>query len=425
MENTLAMVLAGGASGELPVLTAHRSKAALPYGGRYRVIDFCLSNCTNSGIHSVGILAQYNPASLIAHVGNGRPWDLDRRRGGLAILQPYTARTESNWFRGTADALRQHAEAIRDARCTDVLILSADQIYKMDYRPLVDFHRSTSSWATVAAKSHVECRPRSFGTLEIGDGHVIKAFEENPDDRGLRYMSLGIYVFKKEVLMDSLKSLDEGRHDIVFDVLMPIIGAAKARAYLFDGFWADVGWLQQYYEASMMLVRQPPVFDLNDPEWPIYSKPEIRSPSLVGRSSGIEMSLVANGCRIEGEVRSSILFPGVTVERDATVENSIVFSDATIDSGASLKSAIVDKRVRVGRNTIVGYGNPTCPNSFFPDVVSSGITVIGTQTRLPDNIRIGRNCLIGNDLAPEAIPSRDIVCGESILGDVRWQKISS
>jgi glucose-1-phosphate adenylyltransferase len=425
MEDILVMVLAGGASGELPVLTAHRSKAALPYGGRYRVIDFCLSNCANSGIHRVGILAQYNPASLIAHVGNGSPWDLNRRRGGLAVLQPYTARTESNWFRGTADALRQHAGFIRDARCTDVLVLSADQVYVMDYRPLIEFHRSSGSSTTVAVKERAECGPKRFGALEVDDDLKVSAFIENPEDPAPRYLSLGVYVFRKDVLLDSLAAADEDGHDIVFDVLMPLIGERRVKAHIFDGFWADVGWIQQYYEASMVLLSRPPPLRLNAHGLEVYSKPEIRSPSRLSRGSSVEGSLVANGCRIEGCVRSSILFPGVTVKADARVENSIVFADTMIDSGAILRSCIVDKRVRVGRNTVIGYGNPTCPNSLLPDVVNSGITVIGTQTQLPDDIRIGKNCLVGSDLSPEIIPSRDIVCGETILGDTRWQKISS
>jgi glucose-1-phosphate adenylyltransferase len=341
------------------------------------------------------------------------------------VLQPYTARTESNWFRGTADALRQYAEVIRDAECTDVLVLSADQIYKMDYTPLIEQHRSTGSWATVAVKSRTECRPKRFGALEIDRDLTVSAFIENPEDVGLRYLSLGIYVFRKDILLKSLAAIGEDRHDIVFDLLMPLIGEARVKAYVFDGFWTDVGWLQQYYEASMALLRKPAPLDLNDPGWQVYSKPEIRSPSHLSRGSSVETCLIANGCRVEGCVRSSILFPGVAVKRGASVENSVVFADTILEQGSTLKSCIVDKRVRVGRDAVIGYGNPTCPNSLLPDVVNSGITVIGTQTRLPDGIRIGKNCLVGNDLSPEVIPSRDIVCGETILGDARWQKISS
>jgi glucose-1-phosphate adenylyltransferase len=425
MDSTLAMVLAGGASRELPVITAHRSKAALPYGGRYRIIDFCLSNCSNSGIHHVGILAQYNPASLVAHIGNGKPWDLNRRRGGVTILQPFTARTESNWFRGTADALKQHAETIRDAPCRDVLVLSADQVYKMDYSKMIGYHRSAGSKATMAAKLPADRLQINVGILEIDRDNIVRTFVEKPNNPGLDLFSLGIYLFDKQILLDRLRDLGEGQHDIVFDVLMPMVEQSDVRAYISNDYWADVGWLQQYYESSMMLLRQPPLFDLNDAAWPVFSKTEIRPPSLIRRSSSIESSLIANGCIVDGCVRRSILFPGVRVKREAVVENSIVFSDVVVDTGATLRSCIVDKRVRIGRGAIVGYGNPTCPNSHLPEVLNSGISIVGTQTEIPDGIRIGRNCLIGNHLTPGAIPSRDIVCGESILRDARWQKIWS
>jgi glucose-1-phosphate adenylyltransferase len=341
------------------------------------------------------------------------------------ILQPYTARTESNWFRGTADALKQHIDTVQDTPCTDVLVLSADQVYTMDYGRLIDFHRTSGSPATIAVKRHSGPIPENVGAVEIGEDNVVRTFVEKPDNPTSGLFSLGIYVFNKDVLLERLGSLDEGQYDMVYDLLIPTVRESQVSAFVFDGYWADVGWLQQYYESSMMLLKYPPVLRLDDPDWPVLSKTEIRPPSVIGRTSGIETSLVANGCVVDGCVRQSILFPGVKVRRDAVVEHSIVFADAVVEAGATLRSCIIDKRVRVGQHASVGYGNPTCPNSQLPHVVNSGITVVGTQTRIPDGIRIGRNCLIGNDLSPEAIPNRDIVCGETILGDVRWQKISS
>jgi glucose-1-phosphate adenylyltransferase len=425
MNATLAMILAGGASGELPILTTHRSKAALPFGGRYRVIDFCLSNCANSGIYTVGILAQYNPASLIAHVGNGKPWDLNRRRGGLAILQPYTARTKSSWFRGTADALRQHMEIIRDTPCDNVLVLSGDQVYRMDYRILLAFHESNGAAATIAAKSSSEGIPPSCGALERDADGTVTAFVEKPEKGALSLFSLGTYVFRKDLLLDRLAAAGDDHYDIVYDVLVPLVEESRVKAYVVDDYWADVGWLEQYYEASMTLVNRPQLLDLNDPAWPVFSKPEIRPPTRLGRTCEVGSSLIADGCMIDGTVRRSILFPGVRVARGVTIEDSIVFSDTTVEVGAGLKSCIVDKRVRIGRDAQVGFGNVVSPNSVHPDIVRSGVTVIGTQTQIPAGIRIGRNCLIGSDLAPEAIPNRDIVCGETILSEAKWQKISS
>jgi len=424
-QDVLAMILAGGSSHELPVLTTHRSKAALPFGGRYRVIDFCLSNCAHAGISEVGILAQYNPASLIAHVGDGSHWDLRRRRGGLSILQPFTARGETNWFRGTADALAQYLDFIRDAPCDHVLVLSADQVYRMDYADLIVHHARTRSEVTIAVKSAGGNLPSSVGGVTIDERARIVELVEKPAERIFDFFSLGIYVFAREVLIEMLDSLKQGQYDIVFDVLVPLVREHRVSAYIFDGYWADVGSVQRYFEASMGLLRKPPVLDLNDRLHPIYTRPAIRRPSVFGRNSHLENTLIANGCTIDGTVRQSILFPGVRVEEGAIVENSIVFDDVIVGRNASVRSAIIDQRVAIGHDSFIGFGNPTCPNSHHPDALSSGLTVIGTDTVVPSGIRIGRNCLIGSDLGPEAFPGRDIVCGETIVEDRKWQKISS
>jgi glucose-1-phosphate adenylyltransferase len=425
MSSTLVMILAGGASRELPVLTAHRSKAALPFGGRYRVIDFCLSNCTNSGLYDVGVLAQYAPASLIAHIGNGSPWDLNRRTGGVMILQPYVGKTDPNWFRGTADALRQHIQVIQDARCEDVLLLSADQVYKMDYNALIGYHQAKGSWVTIAVKPSGPFVPGRYGAVDVDEDGLVKSFLEKPEHQTFSHYSLGIYVFRRSVLLERLTADREGRHDIVLDVIMPLVHEARARAFAHAGYWADVGWLEDYYESSMSLVKEPWLLDLNDLAWRIHTNAAIRPPTVAGKTADIQSSLVAGGCYIDGEVRRSVIFPGVTVQAGASVEDSIVFSDAFISSGAVLRKTIADKMARIGRDAFVGFGNPTCANSLYPDVVRSGVTVIGKRSTIPDGIRIGRNCLIGRELPSEAIPSRDIVCGETILGEETWQTISS
>jgi glucose-1-phosphate adenylyltransferase len=425
MSGTLVMILAGGASRELPVLTSHRSKAALPYGGRYRIVDFCLSNCVNSGLYQVGVLAQYNPASLIAHIGNGTPWDLNRQKGGIMILQPYVGKTDQSWFRGTADALWQHIQVIQDVPCEDVLLLSADQVYKMDFNSLVGFHRDKAASVTVAVKPSVGFIPGRYGAVDVDGSGLIRTFLEKPEQQAFNHYSLGIYVFKKEVLLERLAVARQGRHDIVFDVIIPLVQETRARAFVFDGYWADVGWLEDYYQSSKLLIREPHILDLNNPSWRILTNMGIRPPAVVGKNCSIESSLVANGCRIEGDVRRSILFPGVTVSAGALVEDSILFSDSVVSAGATVRSSIVDKMARIGHKAFVGFGNPTCPNSMYPDVVYSGITVIGKRSTIPDGIRIGRNCLVGRELPSEAIPGRDIVCGETILGEETWQKIWS
>lgn len=425
MEQPFTMILAGGRSRHLPVLTSYRSIAALPYGGKYRVIDFCLSNCMNSGIRDVGILAQYNPTSLISHIGNGAPWDLSGRRHGVVILQPYRARKESNWYRGTADALWQNLRFLKNASSEHVLVLSGDHIYKMDYRPLLEFHSQSGADATVVARPTRGIVPRRYGALVLDNEGVVRELVEKPDTAGFDYFSLGIYVFKRDVLIERLRICMEKRFDLVFDVLMPLIEEARVMAYQFEGFWADVGWLEEYYRSSMELIEKPGQADLGDPAWPICTRDPVRMPSYVGKSASVESSLVAGGCRIEGSVKASILFPGVRVERGATVENSIVFSDTSVGEGATLRSAIIDKEVSVGRGCFVGYGSPTCSNSHFPDSASFGVSVIGKRTAIPDGVRVGRNCLIAADLSEREIPRRDIVCGEIITGESEWERILS
>jgi len=314
---------------------------------------------------------------------------------------------------------------IQDARCEDVLLLSADQVYKMDYNALLAYHRTRGACVTVAVKASGAFVPGRYGAVEVGEDGLIRSFREKPEQQCSSHYSLGIYAFKRSVLLERLRVAGQGRHDIVYDVIMPLVGEARARAFVHPGYWADLGWLEDYYQASMLLVSEPWQLDLNDLAWRIHTNSGIRPPTVAGRTACIQSSLVANGCYIDGEVRRSVLFPGVTVQAGAVVEDSVLFSDAFVAAGAVVRNTIADKMARIGREAFVGFGNPTCANSLYPDVVRSGVTVIGKRSTVPDGIRIGRNCLIGRELPSEAIPSRDIVCGETILGEETWQTISS
>ena len=425
MEQPFTMILAGGRSKHLPVLTAHRSIAALPFGGKYRVIDYCLSNCANSGIRDVGILAQYNPASLISHIGDGSPWDLSGRRHGIVILQPFRARKESNWYRGTADALWQNLRFLKSSSAEHVLVLSGDHVYKMDYRPLVEFHSLSGAHATVVAKPTHGIVPRRYGALVLDERGVVRELVEKPDTAGFDYFSLGVYVFRRDVLIERLKVCMQKKYDLVFDVLIPLIEEARVTAYQFEDFWADVGWLEEYYKSSMGLIEGTAFLGPGDPAWPVCTRAPVRRPAHIARTGSVENSLLTGGCRVEGTVRNSLLFPGVTIEPGAEVENSIVFSDTRIGEGATLRSAIVDKEVRVGRDCFIGYGSPTCSNSHYPESASFGATVVGKRTVIPDGVRIGRNCLIAPDLSGREIPRRDIVCGEIVAGETEWEKTLS
>ncbi len=425
MDSVVAMVLAGGTSKDLPVLTDHRANAALPFAGRYRIIDFCLSNCMHSKIYTVGILAQYNPASLLVHIGDGSPWDLNRKKGGISILQPYTERGESNWFRGTADAIAQYSDFIDDPQYETILILSGDQVYKMDYSHLVNYHNTKGWYATIAVKRCGNGLPPNVAGVRIDAEGRITDLVEKPTEGDFEFYSLGIYAFRKDVLLERLANLRQGEYDLVFNILIPLISTGKVGAFIFDGFWVDIGSIERYHTTSMCLLSDEPPIKLNDPDWQICTRKTIRQPAFLSPESEVSSSLIASGARIYGKVFRSIIFPGVKVSRNATVEDSIILDDVQIEEGAWVRSAIIDKRAKVGKDASVGYGNPTCPNTRFPDVLRSGITVIGTQTTIPQGIRIGRNCLIGSELKNDVFPGRDIVCGETILGEIKWQKIWS
>jgi glucose-1-phosphate adenylyltransferase len=275
----------------------------------------------------------------------------------------------------------------------------------------------------VRNSGHTGCQtpPGAFS----GEDKIVERFVEKPEHEQLSFLSLGIYAFRKDALIESLAGADQTRHDIVFDILMPLIAESQVRAYIFDDYWADVGWLSQYYDASMVLLMRPPPLNLGSRTMPIYTRTETRPPTLAGKNAEIGRCLIANGCTIEGAVSGSILFPGVKLKSGSVVEDSIIFADTVIEQDATVRSSIIDREARIGREAFVGFGNPTCPNSTYPSVVDSGLTIVGKRTQIPEGIRIGRNCLIGNHLAAETIPNRDIVCGETITGETKWQKTLS
>jgi glucose-1-phosphate adenylyltransferase len=306
-----------------------------------------------------------------------------------------------------------------------VLVLSGDQVYKMDYRKLIEHHAHSALPVTMAVRRQPEGTLKRYGALEIDDDQVVRTFVEKPEGEQFRFLSLGIYVFSRELLLERLESIDGNTHDLVFGVLLPLIAESKVRAFVHDGYWADIGWLEQYYDSSMHLLGPEPALDLGGKAWPVMTKTESQSPSRITRTAEVENSLIASGCLVEGTVRHSILFPGVRVEPGAAVTDSIVFADSSVEKAAALDGCILDKKVRIGQGAVIGYGNPTTPNADFPEVVRSGISVVGKGAVIPGGARIGRNCLIGPDVTSDLIPSRDIVCGETIARGERWLRISS
>jgi glucose-1-phosphate adenylyltransferase len=376
----LTLVLAGGKSDALHALGRIRTASALPYGGKYRVIDFTLSNCVHSGLTRIGILTQYAPLSLHGHIGIGRAWDLDRRDGGIRLLQPYVRQRETNWYRGTADALLQNRNVIEDAQARHILVLSGDLVYKMDYAELIRFHEERDAALTLVTVEAPSEEPERYGFVEADPSGRVLALEEKPKAAsGRNTVSAAIYAFRARDLMERLRS-PSGGPDLVRDVIQPMIAArARVFAYPHRGYWRDIGTVASYYESNMDLVRPVPPLNLYDPDWLIYTPSEDRSPAVVGAEAIVTQSMISHGTRVEGEVRRSVLFPGVHVGRGAVVEDSIVMHDTRVSPGARLTRAIVDKTVVIGTDAWVGG----------PGETADGLCVIGKGAVVPARARIG------------------------------------
>ena len=377
------MILAGGTGDELSALTRHRAKTALPFGGRYRIIDFCLSNCVHSGINEIAILAQYSPKSLIEHIKMGKPWDLDRKSGGIYILQPVHRGESAQWYLGTSDALYCNIETIRESKADLVLVVSGDQVYVMDYREMVEHHLKHERPVTIALKEVHPSQKSRFGMVRCSRDGLVTAFSEKPSSSPFRFASLGIYLFNKEFLLDILKP---NKKDIVFDVIIPSLKRRKVTGYSFDGYWEDIGSIKSYYHASLRLLKHRTL--ITSGEWPIYTRGADLPPAKFSDYSDVTGSIVADGCRIDGKVTRSILFPGACVERGAVVYDSIVFSFSRIGIGTRVNRTIIDKLVTVGSGSEIGVKSSgkrkDALHGLRDDVKQdgSGITVIGKAAKV-------------------------------------------
>jgi glucose-1-phosphate adenylyltransferase len=423
MGNVLAVILAGGQGERLSLLSDKRAKPAVPFAGKYRIIDFALSNCVNSGITDVAVLTQYRPHSLHDHIGIGKPWDLDRQKGGVRLLQPYIGRQDSDWYQGTADAVYQNLDVIMETRCDYVVVLAGDHVYRMDYQPMIAFHQQHNADVTLGAVVVPLEEGHRFGILETGtDGQVV-SFEEKPAQPRGTLGSMGIYVFSRDVLIrvliENARSIEASGapsgHDFGHNII-PTMVARKEQvyAYPFTGYWRDVGTVQSYWEAHMELLSDPPAFDLYDPTWIIHTRSEERPPAHIYGNAQISSSLISHGCLIKGKVERSVLSPGVVVEEGAVVQDSIVLFDTIIGAGSVVDRSILDKEVIVGKNCQIGYGDDMTSNKLEPTRINTGITLLGKRAHLPDNLKVGRNCKIGTDLRPEDFPSSTLASGETI-----------
>ena len=414
MKRTLAVILAGGEGERLSILSSMRAKPAVPFGGKYRIIDFALSNCVNSDIDNVVVLTQYNPHSLNDHIGMGRPWDLDRNQGGVRMLQPYIARGRvAEWYRGTADAVLQNLNVIEQAPGDTVLVLAGDHIYKMDYQPFVAAHRRHRADVTIAVRRVPLADATRMGILALDENDRIIEWHEKPRQPKSDLASMGVYVFSKRALH---QWLSDTRADFGHNVIPAMIeGGARVYGYRFDGYWQDVGTVQSYWEANLALLSDAPELDLYDREWVIHTRSEERAPAKIGATAQVHRSLISHGCVINGSVVNSVLSPGVVVDVGAVVRDSIVLFDSVIRPGAVVDRAILDKEVAVGPGAIVGEGTDYDEvNRREPGRLNTGITVVGKRAVIPRGVRIGRNVLIGEAVRATDFSSRLVRSGSTI-----------
>ena len=393
---TRAIILAGGEGSRLGVLTQKRAKPAVPFAGKYRIIDFPLSNCVNSGIFDLMILAQYRPQSLIEHVGSGAPWDLNRDfTGGVKILTPYKARNDSDWFAGTADAVQQNFGFIKNGKPDLVLILSGDHIYTMDYEPMVSFHMDQQADLTIGViRVPIEEASR-FGVLATNNKYRVTSFVEKPPEPPSNLVNMGVYLFNRQVLDEALwgdRQDPDSAHDFGKNIIPKLI-QSKARIYAFPytGYWMDVGTVQSYWQAHMDMLSPQPSLKLYNREWIIHTRTEERAPARLPANAHVYASMICDGCYIgDGAiVESSVLSPGVVVRPGAVVRESILCTDSYVESGAVIERAVLDKRTHVGANARIGWGVAD------PQI---NIALVGKNSSVPDGCVVEPNGQIGTDV---------------------------
>ena len=412
----IAMLLAGGQGSRLGVLTSRLAKPAVAFGGKYRIIDFPLSNCINSGIDTVGVLTQYRPLRLNQHIGIGIPWDLDRNLGGVTVLPPYEKSTNSQWYTGTANAIYQNLEYIEYYNPEYVLILSGDHIYKMDYELMLDAHKALDADITIATYEVPMEEASRFGVVITDENGVIQEFEEKPEKPRSNKASMGIYIFRWSVLKAALKELkdvpscDFGKH------VIPHCheNGAKVIAYDFKGYWKDVGTLGSYWEANMELVDIIPEFNLYEEFWRIYTTSDILPPQYIDEMGVVTGSIIGEGTEVYGEVDHCVIGSGVTIGKGAVIKDSIIMNGTVIGEGAVIDRSIIAENVQIGKNVELGVGEEA-PNEKAPHIYSYGLVTIGENSVIPDDVRIGKNTAIFGPTVPEEYPDGLLASGSSLI----------
>ena len=411
----IAMLLAGGQGSRLGVLTEKVAKPAVAFGGKYRIIDFPLINCINSGIDTVGVLTQYQPLRLNTHIGIGIPWDLDRNEGGVTVLPPYEKSTSSEWYTGTANAIYQNLAYMEQYNPDYVLILSGDHIYKMDYEVMLDFHKVNKADITIACMPVPIEEASRFGIMVTDESNRITEFEEKPEHPSSNLASMGIYIFSWPVLKEALIALkdqngcDFGKH------ILPYCKEKGQRlfAYEYNGYWKDVGTLGSYWEANMELIDIIPEFNLYEEFWRIYTKGDVIPPQYISEDAVVDKCIIGEGTEIYGEVHNSVIGPNVVIGKGSVIRDSIIMKNTSVGENVVMDKAIVAEDVVVGNNVVIGCGEEA-PNVLKPAVYSFGLAAIGENSVIPDNVKIGKNTAISGVTTKEDYPDGELAAGQVI-----------
>lgn len=410
------MLLAGGQGSRLGVLTSKVAKPAVAFGGKYRIIDFPLSNCINSGVDTVGVLTQYQPLRLNTHIGIGIPWDLDRNIGGVTVLPPYEKSSNSEWYTGTANAIYQNLEYMESYNPEYVLILSGDHIYKMDYEVMLDFHKANNAEVTIAVMPVPIEEASRFGIMIADENHRITEFEEKPEHPRSNLASMGIYIFNWKTLKEALiamadqPALDFGKHVIPYCHEK----GAPLYAYEFTGYWKDVGTLSSYWEANMELIDIVPEFNLYEEYWKIYTKSEIQPPDYIAGDSVVERSIIGEASDIYGEVYNSVIGCGVTIGKGTVIRDSIIMNQTQIGEGCEINKAIIAENVVVGNQVKLGVGEET-ENDTAPHIYNHGLVTIGEKSVIPDGISVGKNSVISGVTAAADYEDSQLASGKTLI----------
>ena len=413
----IAMLLAGGQGSRLGVLTSNKAKPAVPFGGKYRIIDFAMSNCVNSGVDTVGVLTQYQPLQLNQHIGIGTPWDLDRRIGGVTILAPHMKTESGDWYMGTADAIYQNVDFIDQYNPEYVLVLGGDHIYKMDYSRMLDFHKQNKCDVSIAALTVPWEEASRFGVINIHEDNRIYEFEEKPPQPKSNFINMGIYIFKWELLRDALERDNKIHPDSDFGKhVLPMLLAEGKRmyAYPFSGYWKDVGTVDSYWMANMDLIQTVPDFNLYENFDKIYTDSDHQPPLYTGTQAEIKGSIISEGCEVLGKVFNSILGPEVIIDENAVVRDSILMEGCYIGKGTVIERCIVDVECIIGEEAHLGVGE-NIENVHRPKIYDTGITVVGEFSSIPDKVKVGKNCVVFGKTEPADYPDQVLESGQSIV----------